>query len=1689
MLSLFKNNELLNKNNLFFQKVYIETQNISKYFNEKIIEFPKLFNENYTTLDEALNYLKQISLPNKYVCANYIKEIPGWTCKECSKYTDSIFCHDCYKQSKEIHKNHHLYFLPNSGGMCGCGEPEALYNFCPEHSGPHINKKQINDYISTIFEKKILDNLNSFFNIFFQKFSYYFILTEKCEDFCPEIFKKKFNNINENNISDIIKEKKDIMLLKNNFAIVYQNLLHFLRLITENNLGMLYLIANYFLENHFNNNNNVNEEYKTCHRCIIYDIDKIEIIYEKENVAHICQCPFFTIFLSNWRDDIENNDYENQKFLLSFTKNFPLKHAFGVIYFCINKQIFLNDNSNIIGNRIQFILDYTTAILAEKTNIIEETYELFYEYFSKNIKSSTAKDEYGTIKKNIFENLIDRARNMEIDCELYSMPITRKLMSDKLSLIKRVIDCLCLIHNENEFKSISPHPVFQGKGSSDDLINLELKLLGLIECINMFTDWKKLENMKEIFKYLINKIINQKSEGIKQLKENEYSFHPCLYRCFGLLINYFCFYYSFNNKCSLFESIQFFMKTFFESENQLVKFIEIILHDYYKLFGFLSGIKNGFFNYYESMSYYIRFYIIDERLLKTDFTLLKYIFIMTKNDINLDDFLKISNIENTYSFFKKLFLEHKIKIIKNNNNISSDDLLNILNNSYNIFPQAIDYGDNLEILRNLQEQYETQVNSNIIQQYINNLDKRKEKLIDDFNNIMHIKFILELIIILIKDDTSPFNNLMRFFRHTSSTKTKSELFDEVKINKNAMIDLENILKEELVQEFTSKGNLEHLDKIKENIDDYLYDIFDEKYFTNILDELTMNKINKNEKLFFLKDSSFKYLDMSYYYSFIDKSKAQRYIIDFKKDFVKSYNTYFYKPSDLMFEFYEKIYEKILLNKNNLEIIIKIIERLLVNEGTKEEIIIKSIRNSFLPIVFKYLSIFGCINTKSFIEFKIKNEELINKINKILNNSILNKDSNKIIDKDFEENINEVINQLNRYKIINNYIKNDFSKLNKYDYNSEFIEKINESNNISNNKIILDNNNNNNNNKLNSKTKKFKSLIKNKNNMFLDKIKSNKDMLNEINNQIQNDINNNNEDETMCFFCRNQIKLNSFDVPYGKGGYYFEDYFYWNSVNTSIKSELLKLNCEHNDEYLNSFLNQNKNSANLSKKIISCGHYFHFSCFSKKNSLYFSCPLCLKKQNILIPPLINFHDTFSFLQPYKLEQLFNNEEIEYEIENEFNLFVDILNEFLSYNFSSKIGVSYIFQAIPIFQSYFNYLENIFYYEGTNFHKQQQIEINKNLILSLRYMTKAKIIDIQEIIININQDLLSLVIGPKENENIINNYENMYYTNIFEKMLLYLSVLFDYDEIKELLLCIIYIFLPYFSFGFYLRELLVQNKFYSFYEENMKEKININNLKQYFEEHNKQMTDCFKLLLQKLSIIKLITDYKNKNDEIINSFNKLNIENLLLILNMDNFNNLLQKNDENEIKFANIFEILSQTTNIKEKFNGILGNNFDYNQIFDMLINNIKNTKYEKYIINKQIMAQFSPIKFKFIKLDKNFFDFVESYLEKECILCLKKSRFYYICLICGNKICHTNNCNKYFNHSTNCGGKYCILIDMNTTNISISGNYGKIKELSSLYINKEGIGPKSRSIGREYNLSKAKEEIFFRNFICYDFHFN
>ena len=815
--------EIIIKDYPLYNKVFLETKNISTYLINSIKEFHLLFDDkNITCLDDVINYLEKIEKPNKNVCAGIVNTIPGWRCVECSKYDNVLYCNDCYKNSKNLHKNHKVFFLPNSNGMCDCGDPDSLYTFCPEHSGPYSDQEKIDEYISSAFNKKLLIKLKTFFNDLFSHFSKFLILGEKCDFFCKDIFKEKFKNA----------PQFDVNILKNNFCIVFQNFLHFLRLITQKNLGMLHLIASYFLKNHFENNK-LNKDYMTTHRCIKISKNNIELLY-KDNSRHVCECPFFKLFLSNYRDNIELDNNFNKDFLISFVHNVPLRTAYCILYFSEYKQILLNDNEDIISNRCQFFLEDTTDLIARKTNLLEESYDFFYQYISEKIKNIFK--ENGDADSHLLYNIIC----IKNDTEYFSTPELKSIMTDKISIMKRVIDIICLFHRENEIKSIIPHPGFQSKGFSNNLINYESRILNIVEEITIFLDWEKIDKLKEIFKYLINIILNQEKEGIKQLENNEYSFHLVLYRCFGLFINSFCFNYAFNNKCIIIDSIIFFKKNFFESEKDVQKLVDIILNDYFKLFGFIAGIRNDYFNYYHSIQGYSDNYFLNGDTYLMDFSLLKYLLVLSDKKIDIISYLKISNVENVFSSFEKLILKNGNKIEEEDDNlaiqyesketnhiIQNENRFNITNNTFSIFnndnttinnignspPQNINNISNTnDILRLLR-----------IRMRLNEGEKNS----DEYNCLMQWSLLFEMLILFMKDDSCPWWNLMHNYTETVSPKTKRALFETIKKNKNAMNDLEKILEEKLILEIIAQGNLVDYKKLTKNIYKFLIELFEE----------------------------------------------------------------------------------------------------------------------------------------------------------------------------------------------------------------------------------------------------------------------------------------------------------------------------------------------------------------------------------------------------------------------------------------------------------------------------------------------------------------------------------------------------------------------------------------------------------------------------------------------------------------------------------------------------------------------------------------------------------------------------------------------------------------------------------------------------------------------------------------------
>ena len=257
----------------------------------------------------------------------------------------------------------------------------------------------------------------------------------------------------------------------------------------------------------------------------------------------------------------------------------------------------------------------------------------------------------------------------------------------------------------------------------------------------------------------------------------------------------------------------------------------------------------------------------------------------------------------------------------------------------------------------------------------------------------------------------------------------------------------------------------------------------------------------------------------------------------------------------------------------------------------------------------------------------------------------------------------------------------------------------------------------------------------------------------------------------------------------------------------------------------------------------------------------------------------------------------------------------------------------------------------------------------------------------------------------------------------------------------------------------------------------------------------MNDYLKLYLQKLLVIKLITKYDIKIEDLDNiNFNNLSIGQLFKELNLENLYKILNKN-ENEISFIDLFE---KSAKIFSSDSSLIPHDCiinDFSPILNSLINNLKKQKEEKYLMEAELFSQFIFSKYEPIKLDENLFDHIEKNIFKKCDIC-NKSKSSMTCLTCGNKIClyqreciiqHFAKCMKEINISI-CNQSFRMIglksIYIKKDDNKLEKHTGR-KQFFPLYTNKSGEGTGSHILN-EFTLNKENLEKAIKDFICFNY---
>ena len=200
-------------------------------------------------------------------------------------------------------------------------------------------------------------------------------------------------------------------------------------------------------------------------------------------------------------------------------------------------------------------------------------------------------------------------------------------------------------------------------------------------------------------------------------------------------------------------------------------------------------------------------------------------------------------------------------------------------------------------------------------------------------------------------------------------------------------------------------------------------------------------------------------------------------------------------------------------------------------------------------------------------------------------------------------------------------------------------------------------------------------------------------------------------------------------------------------------------------------------------------------------------------------------------------------------------------------------------------------------------------------------------------------------------------------------------------------------------------------------------------------------------------------------------------------MENLYNSLSKNDKNEIIFSDLFNKIPEQLSKYDYYNKNMFINFD--ELMNMMINKINEIKVEKSIIKPEFIIQFNPYEFKLISLDNQIFDFFEKYIMKKCIICNKNNIYYFICLICGEKICSLNICSQYDEHVKSCGGERGVFVYINDMKLYHINYRKELKKSLPLFVNEFGDGPSKTNKGREFFLSKENYNKALKDFVSFD----
>ena len=885
--------------------------------------------------------------------------------------------------------------------------------------------------------------------------------------------------------------------------------------------------------------------FKVKHICLDFDDEKGKMIKESSE-GHECTCPFIRYILEFFPGKRDSLMYK-------LIRNYKLKKAIGLYFFLFYNDFFKKMITDFEDLSVQIIFNDVIKLACNIPGLVDSIFENIIEIFNIFIRGDQ-ENNINTSECVLSKTLgfLDNYQKFELmklttimikcDAIYFLKPVALDYLSNNTNIVLRLIDLLSIFHNFNPIKVIFPRPTTnQDFKYNMDLLEIEKNLLEIYSTSISIFNFDNNDSVKEIFNYF-SKLIQEKIKN--ELNENEYSFHITLYRAFSIFLNRYCFHEANKNNTNIFKSlnnVNNIMPDFIKCSEEMIKSV-------YKVFGFITACYEGFFSYYGGdMKQYEYLYYYYPQFINRDFCLLKYLLSLKENAkyLGFNEILKLCQVENSYKPIEDY-------ILKTDKVVSPDLWLNDDNKQYLKFSSKI----------------------------------------------------LFIILSLLRNNTSLIWNLSSSYEALQSNKIKDKLIEDILTkDKNNFIEL---TKELIINQILIKENLAYFTDITDNIFLCLKDFFGEKSITELIISLTNKTLTKDKKAkFSLKDELLYYLDLNYIIYPGHKSKAEKYISDFKSKLVSIFNIHFYPVNKFESRLTQENYNQLYFNEKNFDFLFQFTTFILTQKGYE------ILNEYFLSVLLNYLSTFLCLDNDHFMFLR---ENLkTNQIIQVLKNNNLNDEVKKSYCKFIEE----------KFKELGTSNSSDSTDLNlkkeKSDSSVNNVQPVRKST-----KITM--------------KERMKNKFQKKNENLMVKLGVNDIVVEEVKQCGES-----------CIICHKPIEQDDITKPYGLIGDFLCDHYVSNAFFQTIRKEYRKyydidLTLPHFDRLYGQPLDRR------SVRIISCNHYIHFSCYFEqfmdsdlmKSLSVFSCPLCHRLSETCVPMVNHYTEeqTKGYFKGYDFNYIFD-----------------------------------------------------------------------------------------------------------------------------------------------------------------------------------------------------------------------------------------------------------------------------------------------------------------------------------------------------------------------------------------------------------------------------------------------------------------